>query len=466
MYIIGNALRNVLRNKGRNTLVAAIIFSIIATTVVTLMINNTTNGIINDYRNRFGSQVNISPDIEKFMTGGNMPKPGSGMKLPSVTAQQSLDFAESEYIKEYVMQIMIGVASENLHGIDENNANNMQPMNANDSESVSAQFYLKNVFFDFDEGFRGFIDDSSKMVENDDECLVSEEFAERNGLSVGDTITLYASLHNEDMTVFRRIQYDLILVGIYYDYTDEYTGIQVSMANRRNEILTTTQSILSRVGDGESGFSVVATYFLRDPSMLADFEAEIRYKGLSEYLKVGTDENGYNSIVRPVEGLKSISVTFMSIVLALGAVILILLSSIAVRERKYEIGVLRAMGMKKSKVALGLWFEMLTITLLCLCAGLLIGSLVAQPVSDMLLAGQVEAAQAIGGLPAGAIASADSSSLLAGSLSTLEELDVSLNVTTMLEIIAIAIGLASIAGLAAISRITKYEPIRILMERS
>ena len=305
------------------------------------------------------------------------------------------------------------------------------------------------------------------MVENDNECLVSQTFAEINNLSVNDTITLYASLHNSDGTKFRRIQYDLTVVGIYYDFTDEYPGaVQMSMANRRNEILTMTDTIFAPVGEDESGLSVTTTYFLKNPSMLKDFEEEVRAKGLSEFLCVTTDENGYNSIVGPVEGLKGISITFMVIVLILGAIILILLSTIAIRERKYEIGVLRAMGMKKSKVALGLWFEMIAITCVCLCLGLLIGSLVAQPISNMLLTGQIEAANAKGGFPAGAIPSTDASSLLANTLSTLEELDVSLSANTIFEIIAIALGLASVAGLAAISKITKYEPIKILMERN
>ena len=467
MYVLSNALRNIERNKGRNALIAVIIFAIIATTVVTLMINNTTSGIIDDYRTRFGSQVNISPDIEKFMEAGNAPSAGSGMKLPEVTAQQSLDFANSDYIKDYVVQVMIGVAGENLKGIDEGSSSNMMPMgnNTND-ESITPQFYLKNNFFDFDEGYRGIADGNGRMVESDDECIVSEDFAELNNLSVGDTVTLSASLHNDDMTSYRTITYELELVGIFYDYTQEYSGIQMSMANRRNEILTTTETILSPVGEGDSGFSVTATYFLKDPSMLQAFEAEIRAKGLSDFLKVGTDESGYDSIVRPVEGLKSVSLTFMAIVLILGAVILLLLSTMAIRERKYEIGVLRAMGMKKSRVALGLWFEMLAITCVCLCLGLLAGSLIAQPISDILLAGQLEAAAASGGLPGGAIASADSSSLLSGSLTTLDELDVSLAFNTVLEIIAISLALASLSALAAISRITKYEPIKILMERN
>jgi len=428
------------------------------------MINNTTGGIIDDYKERFGSQVNISPDIEKFMSGGGVPNPGGAMKLPEVTAQQSLDFANSNYIKDYVMQIQIGVAGEDLKAVG-GGGGGIQQAGGND-DRVSAQFYLKNVFFEFGEGYRGFAGGNGKMVENDGECVISEQFAELNGLSLGDKILLYASLHDGALTSFRRIQYELTLVGIYYDFTDEYAGIQVSASNRRNEVLTNTATIMAPIGEGESGFSVNATYFLKAPSMLGAFEAEIRGKGLSEFLKVGTDERGYDNIVRPVEGLRGVSVAFMIIVLALGAVILFLLSTIAVRERKYEIGVLRAMGMKKHKVALGLWFEMLVVTCVCLAAGLLLGIIIAQPVSDMLLAGQVEAAKAVGRLPGGAIASADASSLLASSMTTLDELDISLGMGTILQIIAISVALATVAGLAAISRITKSEPIKILMERN
>ena len=459
MYILQNALKNVVRNRGRNILMGAIIFAIIATTVVTLIINNTTSGIIDDYRNRFGSQVKISVDVEKWRASG-----AQTAGFPQITPQQSIDFANSEYIKEYIMQIMIGVASENMKGKDEGGGGNRLP--SGDDEMIMSQFYLTNLFFDFENGLRGIED--GRMVEGINECMVSQVFAEINNLSVNDIITLYASLHNADGTSRRKIQYNLTVVGIYFDYTEEYPGVvQMPTANRRNEILTMTDTIFEPVREGESGMSVTTTYFLKKPAMITAFEAEVREKGLSEFLSVETDEKGYNSIVGPVEGLKSISITFMVIVLVLGAIILMLLSSIAVRERKYEVGVLRAMGLKKGKVALGLWLEMVAITCICLCLGLVIGTIIAQPVSDMLLAGQIEAANAAGsGFPAGTIASTDGSSLLANSLSTLDTLDVSLGINTILQIIGIALLLASAAGLAAISKITKYEPIKILMERN
>lgn len=52
-----------------------------------------------------------------------------------------------------------------------------------------------------------------------------------------------------------------------------------------------------------------------------------------------TDEAGYQRIVDPVEGLSKITNTFLIVVLVLGSAILILLSTLAIRERKYDISV-------------------------------------------------------------------------------------------------------------------------------
>ena len=193
------------------------------------------------------------------------------------------------------------------------------------------------------------------------------------------------------------------------------------------------------------------------------FEAEIRSLGLHSLLAVTTDEAEYNALLQPILGLRDITLTFIIIVLILGGIVLALLSSIAIRERKYEIGVLRAMGMKKKKVALGLWTEMLVITGICLIIGLGIGTVIAQPVSDTLLAAQLE----------GISEQADDAPIvmhgrLAAMTPTIEplsELSVNLGVRTAVEIIIISLALATIAGLASILKITKYEPIKILQER-
>lgn len=54
----------------------------------------------------------------------------------------------------------------------------------------------------------------------------------------------------------------------------------------------------------------------------------------------------------PLNTLSTMAGWFLIVILLIGAVILIVLNIFNVRERKYEIGVLTAMGMKKGKVAL------------------------------------------------------------------------------------------------------------------
>ena len=203
---------------------------------------------------------------------------------------------------------------------------------------------------------------------------------------------------------------------------------------------------------------VDAVYYLKRPDMLAAFDAELRGKGLPGDYNVRTDESAFESVAGSVESLNNLAFTFLIIVLALGAVIMILMSVITIRERKYEIGVLRAMGMKKKKVALGLWVEVIVITCICFTLGMGLGTVLSQPVSDAIMTGQAESKDA------GSTSLADR---LGGTgAGQAETISVSVDAVTALEIFAISILLASIAGVASVSRITKCEPIKILMERN
>jgi putative ABC transport system permease protein len=470
MYIFVNALKNIGRNKGRNILMGIIILVTITVSVVSLCINNTTNSIIDDYKSRFGSEVTIAPDLTRVMSMEDLPA-GKGSTIKQTTPQQYLDFADSKYLKEAVIKATTSVAGDGIKAVDEDANSNVLGRAVivgagslvGDDYVMPTMNIIGNQWEEFEAGYRQLMD--GKMPINDNECIISKELADLNDLKVGDTIKVKSSIisiENNKQSVVN-IVVELTVTGIYLDATEAYSSqFKISSLNRRNEILTNIDTMINNFN---KVMRIDAKYYLKNPSMLKDFEVELRAKGLDEYYLVSTDEAGYQKVVGPVEGLKKISLTFMIIVLVFGALILAVLSSIAIRERKYEIGVLRAMGMKKKKVALGLWLEMLTITAFCLIIGFGIGSVIAQPVSDMLLAGQIESAKMAlrqPGLTAGVI--------LAGPLVTelvpLEQVDVSVGINTILQIGVISLFLASLASAAAIAKITKYEPIKILMERN
>jgi putative ABC transport system permease protein len=258
----------------------------------------------------------------------------------------------------------------------------------------------------------------------------------------------------------------LTVSGFYFDYTANMFGAGAeapAAINVRNDIITLYDTASSLVDKNNHRRTDTAVFYLKTPDLITAFESEARAAGLSLDYKVTIDEEAYLKIIRPVEGMSKISLTFMIVVLALGGLVLALLATLSIRERKYEVGVLRAMGMKKRAVALGLILESLSITLVCLAIGLGIGAAVAQPVSDMLLHEQAAAAEAAPSAGTGMYYAGTQADLNAKPLT---EMDVGLNLNVMMMIVLISLFLVLVSGVTGICHITKYEPIKILMERN
>lgn len=519
MFILQNALKNLVRNKGRNLMIGAIIFVIILTTVISLIINNTSSAVIEDYKERFASEVYITPDMQKVMEDAqkNSTDGKVMVKKPEIPSEQLLQFANSEYLKESIATGTIVANNSEITAIDQDDSNSSGAGSTSivagggmmQGPGMNGNYKLMgDNWEEFNDGLRSL--ESGRLPEADGEIVISNELRDLNNINIGDIITFTANMSVEapsDMNsdnvqegdkvtvngmeytasisgmgtvrLQREVTYPLAVVGVYNDLTDEYANDNMPKSagfNRRNEVLTTLDTLIAQRKANETGVNVNVTYYLKSPEMLDPFEAEVRAKGLADLFNVNTDTASYEKVVKPVEGLKSISITFMVVVIILGSIILLLLASISIRERKYEIGVLRAMGMKKAKVALGLWFEILTVTCLCLVIGLGVGTVAAQPVSDMLLQNQADAAQsnASQGAGGGNMMMGPGGMQLGGAqlggaqtnAKPLSEMKISLDLVTVSEIIAISILLASFAGLVSISKITKYEPIKILMERN
>ena len=458
MYILKNAAKNLLRNKGRNIIIAVIILAMLTATAVSMIITTTTATIIEDYKSRFGSEVYIQTDVEKFkeMSQGN----GEMTVVPDITDEQKLAFAESEYLKETHFTVTFPAYAEKLTGLD-------QGKNSSDGTigyhpDANSAYYDANVqvignsnfesLQDFKEGRRKIT--QGELYKNKYECIISEDFAKLNNLKVGDEIEVQSTVKSDSFAPMK-----LKITGIFFDITESKFGDWVSAAtNPRNEILTSYETMVDykeNVADGKQIYSVSATYYLKSPDMLEAFNKEAHEKGLHDVFVMQTDEATYNQIVKPVEGLSKTSTVFMSVVLIFGSVILVLLCVLAIRERKYEIGVLRAMGMKKAKLVRGLLYESLITIGVCLAIGLSIGTVAAQPVSDMLLDNQIEMLEEYNeNNPYGDIST------------SLSEIDVSISFKAVASVSAIAVILAILSSSVGILYIARYEPMKILSERN
>ncbi|GAA0706546.1 ABC transporter permease [Paraclostridium ghonii] len=470
MYILKNALSNLTRNKGRNMLIGIIMIAILSCTAMSIIINTASNKIIDDYKSRFGSVVGIQSDEEKVQEG--MQNGDSRALSEGVPNDIQEKLAKSKYLKDTVFNATYAGYSDKIKSLDQDeyeksrgDGGGMPSFGGSDNKSKDAKEPNLSILGglspagkeEFEKGTRKVID--GKVPEKNGETMISEDFAKLNNLKVGDSFKVKNPDDPEKIP-----QLELKVSGIYRDGTkSQNPGFKMPMMNRKNDIITTFDTLKEYNEKAKKDKDLIdldAKYILKDPDSIDAFNKEAHEKGLSDFWKISTDTQSYDTMVKPIEGLKGISKLFMFLVLGFGGSILILISILGIRERKYEIGVLRAMGMKKSKVALGLIYETLFMVGISLSIGLGIGSLCAQPITNILLKGQVEAQNASSGntfvFGVGAPSSA----------APIEKMNVHLSVEAMVAIALVALLIAVVSVSIGIVYINRYEPRKILTERN
>jgi putative ABC transport system permease protein len=451
MYIFINSIKNLFRNKGRNIIISMIILTMLTFTAISMIINAATVNVIKNYKEQFGSEIYLQYDDEKISED---QKNGGWADIPEISDELKISLADSEYLKETMIRVMYPSYAKELKGIDQDKNENIDAVGT--APVGNGSYYEPNVTVfgyntpellqDFKEGKRKIINGS--MFEKEGECVISQDLAELNGLKPGDKISI-SDL--DKSATFEPLE--LTVSGIYFDMTEDQPSYISAGNNRRNDVMTTYETMSKYQNNVAKTklFTVETTYFLKHPELLEKFREEAHEKGLHKNYKLSTDEMSYNKIVKPAEGLAKVSSVFLMAVLLIGSIILILLSVLSIRERKYEIGVLRAMGMKKTKVVRGILYESLITIGICLVIGLSIGAITAQPVSDKITESQQVQMQ---------------NNNFGDALVEPQEINVSLTPHAVLNVSGIAVLLAILSSSVGVLYILRYEPMKILSERN
>lgn len=233
---------------------------------------------------------------------------------------------------------------------------------------------------------------------DDGKVIISKTLADFNDLAVGDTITV---TNPSDTT----LTYELTICGIYENTTSSNTNAMGPMGGTSQDAdnaIYTSVSTLKSLGldsdttanddDDNTTTQLNYTYVLSDAADYETFAADVKAAGLDDtYTVQSADVEQYESSLVPLDNLAKFALTLLIVVLAVGAVVLIVLNLFNIRERKYEVGVLTAIGVKKVKVAAQFVIELLIVTMCGIALGVAGGAVASVPVSNQLLASQVSA---------------------------------------------------------------------------
>lgn len=538
MYIVKNALRCISRSKGRNILIGIIALVIAVSACLGLSIRQAAESAKESTLDGLSITATISYDRSSMMNnimGGGFPgnrgeNRGEGGKFDreqfsammgsasQLTLEEYEIYAGAESVKDFYYTLTSSFnGSENLAPVsdeaEESESNSgfggfgggmMFP--GGDNMFSSSDFSV--IGYSGDSAMTAFIDGTASVTEGgamfeegttEPECVISEELAIFNDLAVGDTIILTnPSLETET--------YELKIVGFYTssatnDFTMSMFGKSQDPANQIYMSAAALQTIIDDSAEAASDEDtdsaitgmVEATYVLENTEGYTAFEEEVRELGLSDSYTVSSpDIAAFESSLTPLNTLSTMAGWFLVVILIIGAVILMVLNIFNVRERKYEVGVLTAMGMKKSKVAAQFICEILVVTMIAVIIGAGIGAVSSVPVTNALLEGQIESQNSqqaqmdnsfgrpgnMGmGMPGGFGGSIPPDipddigiknpfeSMLVNAESYITEVNSAMNLTVVFQLLGVGLLLTLIASTASVAFIMRYDPLKILANR-
>ncbi len=545
MYIIKNALRCIGRSKGRNVLIGIIVFIISVSACIGLSIRQAAQNAKEDTLAGMSVTGTISVDRQSMM--GNMrPEPGSETEFDKEQFSQMMGNTSALTLSEYKKYAEASTVENYYYTLTAylNGSDTIAPVTDEQEDESSGNF--TNGGFGFGGGMGGMsdrfsmnngdftivgyssdnamtsfisgnaqIEDGAVFTEGTEnyECIISSELATYNSLSVGDVFSLTNPNNEEEI-------YQLKVVGVYSDtntnenfqqmtgrgFSDPANEIYVSSA-ALSKIIEHSESVSTTVTDETTDSEIETklteelsfTYVFSTTEDYYAFEEDVRDLGLSEdYTISSQDISAFENSLVPLETLGSMAGWFLLVILIIGAVILIVLNIFNVRERKYEIGVLTAMGMKKGKVAMQFLTEIFAVTMVAVIIGIAIGAVSAVPVTNALLENQIASTETqsneifesfgrdntgnfggrgempnMGGMPD----MEDMGSFGGGGMDFIggvfgenaanyvSEIDSAMSFTVVLQMLGIAILLTLVSGAVSMLFVMRYEPLKILANR-
>lgn len=238
-----------------------------------------------------------------------------------------------------------------------------------------------------------------------------------------------------------------------------------------NTIITSSNFINKMsTTNSELKVSVNPTFILTSKDVVDKFSSELTSKELDENLMVTTNLESIDESVSTISNVKNFAVTFLVITLIIGAAVLLIINMINIRERKYEIGVLRTIGMKKTKVCLQFILELLIVALASLLLGAGIGSFVSVPISNKLLENEIATSKNENNNIRENFGKNDKFNDKkfngVANVEAFDSINATVDVKVLLELLALGLSLTLISSISATVSIQKFSPLTILKERS
>jgi len=376
MNIISRGIRNAFRNTVRSGSIIIILALSIGLVIAMLAARQAVQDKIASVKANTGNTITVSPAGVRGFDGGGNP----------LTSDQLAKVAKISHVRKVVETLNDRLTSSNTSlksGIDPGSLGNRNANNSGVGAGPTMVFHSADedstsggtTTFTMPVTITGTNDESAiktegstsltwksgKMFDTSKEAnvaVVGTQIADKNSLSVGSTFTAYS-------TTFT-------VVGIY-DAGNTFNNDGVYIP------LSTLQKLSSQSGDITS-----ATVTIDSSDNLTSVTNTIKSQ-LGSAADVTNSADIAAATTKPLESVASIALFSLIGAVIAGAIIILLTMIMVVRERRREIGVMKAIGASNIVIMWQFVIEAITLTAIALVVGTGIGVAAATPLTNALV---------------------------------------------------------------------------------
>jgi len=501
LFIVKNALKSISRSKSRNILIGIIVLVIAVSSCIALSIRNSANELVKQQKENYTITATLGINRSAIMKQSGTTSMQTIMSsVPALTLTNLKNYANSTYVKSLSYNMTTSMDSSNITAVSNSTQTSSSSSATSSGKSNSAgsqqnyggnfggqsQGDFKLVGYSSTSAMTDFVNGTYKITSGSifsdsdtaNDCVISDELAKADTLKAGSKIALTNPKDTTQVSQFT-------VVGIYTDTTTS-DGSQMNLfSNAANQIITnytaTNKIVTASTSNSTTELSsqITSSFTLKNADSLSAFQAQLTAKGLNKYYTVTSNVDSFNQSVAPLSNLSNYASIFLLLVLIIGGIILVVLNMFNIRERKYEVGVLRAIGMKKGKVALQFITELFVVTFIALSIGAAAGAATSVPVANYMLKSEISSLQSQqsqvqqnfgkqGGQSTGTSRSGGIGGFFGTSanVSYVNQINAVINGRVLLQIAGIGILLTILSSGISMIFISRYEPLKILSSRT
>jgi putative ABC transport system permease protein len=382
MGVITRGVKNAFRNNIRTFSIVVILSISIAMALIMFMSLKTVNAKIESVKGNIGNFLTVSPaGIRGFEGGGEL-----------LTSDDTAKISQINGVSKVVSTLMDHLSSTNTNLTPATDAGSFgQRQRREESGNITTQGAADAPSHGFQMPVMVSATSDLSMVSSlninqlnttsgqlfdsassDNIAVLGSALAIKNNLTVGSTFQAYSK--------------DIKVVGIF-DGGNQFANTLAIMP------ITTLQNLSGQTGQINSAIVQVSSI-----DQISSVETQIKSQ-LGTKADVTSNQDTSNKALEPLQNIRSISIYSLIGSVIAGGIILFLAMIMIVRERRREIGVLKAIGSSNAGIVNQFVIEAMVLTFLSSIVGIVAGALLSNPVLKILVSNNTSSTQT-GGDPA------------------------------------------------------------------